>query len=157
LQRVDGEFKLDLPPKSQQSRRRVPLPDHLVAILHAHHERQEAEHAHQRESAGERFEDWGLVFCTRYGKPLDGPNVTRYFQAALRAAGLPRMKFHGLRHTCASLLAAQGLSADAVRHQLGHADIRMTLNIYTHQFDADRRRTADAMDDFFGDRGMAAD
>jgi len=96
------------------------------------------------------------VFATRYGTPLDGTNVTRYFQRHLAAAGLPGMPFHSLRHSCASLLAAQGYSAFDVSRLLGHSDVRLTINTYTHEFAEGRRHLADAMGWMFDEDGEDA-
>lgn len=58
--------------------------------------------------------------------------MTRQFQRTLKAAGLPRITFHDLRHSCASLMLANGVSPRVVMEQLGHSDIRLTMNTYTH-------------------------
>jgi integrase len=144
MQRANHELHF-VEPKSPQSRRVVDLPTALVEQLRAHRERQQEE----RLAAQDRWREHDLVFCTRWGTPLDGPNVTRYFQRLLANAGLPKLKFHGLRHSCASLLAAHGILAYEVARLLGHSDIRLTLNTYTHQFAEARRRTADAMEGLF--------
>jgi integrase len=150
MQRVDGEFAF-VELKSRESRRIVDLPEMLVLALKKHKKRQNEERL-----LAKRWDDRDLVFCTRYGTPLDGPNVTRYFQAALERANLPRLRFHELRHSCASLLIAQGYTADEVRRLLGHSDVRLTLNTYTHQFEASRRRVADAMDAIFPGAAVVA-
>ncbi|MFX0198763.1 MAG: site-specific integrase, partial [Candidatus Hodarchaeota archaeon] len=56
----------------------------------------------------------------------------RHFLPALAAAGLPRMKFHGLRHTYASLLIEQGENIKYIQSQLGHSSPTVTLNVYAH-------------------------
>jgi integrase len=63
---------------------------------------------------------------------MDGPTVTKRFQTSLAAAGLPRQRFHDLRHGCASLLLAQGVAPRVVMELLGHSDIGLTMNVYTH-------------------------
>jgi len=145
MQRAKGEGLRRVETKSRQSRRAIELPAGLVRALRAHKRRQNAE----RLAAGEDWQDHGLVFCTRRGTPLDGTNVTKYFQRLLAQAGLPRLRFHDLRHSCASLLAAQGIPASDVARLLGHSDVRLTLNTYTHQFDEGRRRAAEAMESLF--------
>jgi len=78
----------------------------------------------------------GLVFTMPTGGPLRQSMVSsRYFKPAVRAAGLdPRLRFHDLRHTCASLLIAQGATVKAVQAQLGHASATLTLDRYGHLF-----------------------
>jgi len=143
LQRVHGAFELRRP-KSAQSRRVVHLPATLVQALKAHRTRQEEE---RRVVATPTWNARGLVFCTANGNPYDGPNVTRYAQRLLARAELPRLTFHELRHSCASLLAAQGIPAHEIARLLGHADARLTMNVYTHGYDEGRQRVASAMDD----------
>lgn len=152
MQRVKGQGLTFVDLKSDRSRRVVDLPLVLVHALRAHRARQREE----RLKAGPVWRDHGLVFPTRLGTPLDGPNVTKYFQRLLDRAGLERLRFHDLRHSCASLCAAQGLSAHDVSRLLGHSDIRLTLNTYTHLFEEGRRRAADAMDGLFGGVGALA-
>ena len=80
-------------------------------------------------------------------------NLVRSFHALLERANLPSIRFHDLRHSCASLLAAQGVPARVAMEILGHSDIRITQNIYTHVFDEAKQQAADAMDRLFGDVG----
>ncbi len=83
-----------------------------------------------------------LVFTTSVGTALDGRNVYRYFQRALAKAGLPRMRFHDLRHACASLLIAQGVHAKVISATLGHSNIGITMDIYGHLFSDVQREAA---------------
>jgi integrase len=77
-----------------------------------------------------------LIFPSERGTPLDGRNmVRRLFEPALRKAGLPRMRFHDLRHCFASLLIAQGEHPKLISEQLGHASIQITLDRYGHLMD----------------------
>lgn len=129
--------------KSATSRRTLALPAVIVLALKAHRARQEDER-----TSGP-WAERGLVFCTRYGKPLDGSNVTKYFQKLLTRAGLPHMRYHDLRHSAASFLAAQGVPITVAKEILGHSDIRLTANVYTHILDQAKRDAADAMDRLF--------
>jgi len=128
-------------PKSDTSRRAIDLPDGMVRALREHKLRQEED----RLQTALPWPDNDLIFRTKPGAPLDGPNVNRYLQRHLASAGLPKLTFHSLRHSCASLLAAQGYSAFEVSRLLGHSDVRLTINTYTHEFDRGRRQLADAM------------
>ena len=100
--------------------------------------------------AGWRGNDWDLVFTTTVGTPLDGIAVTRKFQALLEAAGLPRQRFHDLRHACASLLIAQGVSPRVVMETLGHSQISLTMNTYSHVTPALGRAAAERMNELLG-------
>jgi integrase len=121
----------------------VSLPAIVAAALAAHRERQAAESARSRPSGA--FAD--LLFTTTLGQPLDGINVTRRFQRILRAAGLPRQRFHDLRHACASLLLSQGVPARVVMETLDHSQISLTLNTYSHVIPALGREAASRMDE----------
>lgn len=74
----------------------------------------------------------GLVFTTSIGTALDERNVRREFRAILDAAKLPVMRIHDLRHTCASLLLAQGVHPRVVMETLGHSQISITMDTYSH-------------------------
>jgi integrase len=76
--------------------------------------------------------DWDLVFTTPTGNPLHSKSVTQAFQAHLIAAGLPRQRFHDLRHACASLLMAQGVHPGVTMQILGHSTITTTMDTYSH-------------------------
>jgi integrase len=79
--------------------------------------------------------EMNLVFPNGSGKPLNHNNlVNRYFHPALKKAGLPKIRFHDLRHTYASLLIEQGENIKYVQSQLGHSSPSVTLNIYAHLF-----------------------
>jgi integrase len=134
LQRADGKFDL-VDVKTRRSKRPVDLPAPLVEQLRAHRTRQ----LQERLLMGERWEDWGLVFTTSWGMPLHRSDVTRRFQRALSRLGLPRKRFHDLRHTCASLLLAQGVPLHEVSELLGHSGIQITKDVYGHLY-CDRRR-----------------
>ncbi len=74
----------------------------------------------------------GLIFASQVGTPLSRHNVTRSWKNLLRKAELPDTKFHNLRHTCATLLLKQGTHPKTVQALLVHANIGITLNIYSH-------------------------
>lgn len=142
LQRVGGEFARRTT-KSKASKRTVNLPPSLTAALKSHKARQNVD----RLRLGDKWRtDHDYVFRTDTGNPFDGGNINKYTQAALAQAGLPPLTFHELRHSAASLLAAQGQDEHAIMRLLGHTDIRLTKNRYTHQFAAGRLKLATAME-----------
>ena len=74
-----------------------------------------------------------LVFPNDAGQPINHNNlVNRYFHPALKAAKLPIIRFHDLRHTYASLLIEQGENIKYIQSQLGHSTPTVTLNVYAH-------------------------
>jgi len=147
LQRVNGAFQL-VEPKTPRSRRTLALPPSIAAALRQHKELQISE----RRSAGEHWEESGLVFTTDRGRPLDGTVVSHHFHRVLDRAGLPQRRFHDLRHSCATLLLVQGVSARVVMDLLGHSQIALTMNTYTHVLPELRREAADRMEALIGDR-----
>ena len=140
LQRIGGHLQL-VEPKTDRSRRTIPMPTAIVTAVRAHRTRQ----LEERLWAGSRWHESSYVFTTRIGTPLDGSNVTHRLQATLAAAGLPRQRFHDLRHACASLLMALGVPARVVMETLGHSQISLTMNTYSHVIPSLQRDAADRM------------
>jgi integrase len=94
------------------------------------------------------WQEHGLVFPSSVGTPISGGNLNRAFKATLQRAGLPKStRFHDLRHTCATLLLKQGVNPKFVQELLGHADISLTLNVYSHVLPDMGDAAAGAMDD----------
>jgi integrase len=129
-------------PKSEKSKRTVVLPELAVVALREHRKRQLAE----RLRAGQAWRDNDLVFCTEIGTALDSRNVTHAFQRHLAAAGIPRRRFHDLRHSAATLLLVQGVSPRVVQEILGHSSVTLTLGTYSHVLPTLEREAADRMD-----------
>ncbi|HYZ00202.1 MAG TPA: tyrosine-type recombinase/integrase [Candidatus Binatia bacterium] len=91
-----------------------------------------------------------FVFTTLQGHPLDGGVVTRNLQRILADAGLPRLRFHDLRHCAASLLGAQGVPPRGVMEVLGHSRMSVTTDVYSHVFRSLLGDAAEAMDRALG-------
>lgn len=139
LQRYGGAYHLD-EVKSLRSRRTITLPPAVVDALRAHRARQNSE----RLQAGPIWQqEWNLVFSNEIGEPLDGTALTRAFQQRLAEIGLPRQRFHDLRHLSATVLIAQKVPLRAVMEILGHSTIAVTADTYGH---VSRELQADAMD-----------
>ena len=97
------------------------------------------------------WKEGGLVFTTRVGTPVGRQElVTRSFKPLLRKAGLPDIRFHDLRHTCATLLLSKGVHAKFVQELLGHATISITMDTYSHVLPGMGDATAGAMDETLG-------
>jgi len=129
-------------PKTARSRRTVTMPAVVVSALRRHRVQQ----LQERLLAGSRWHEWGLVFTSTIGTPMEARNVSHRFQAILVAAGLPRIRFHDLRHSAATLMLAQRVSPRVVMETLGHSTIGMTMNTYAHVIPALQRDAADLMD-----------
>ena len=144
LKRVNGRLRIT-EPKTARSRRIVPLPAICVDALIEHRDRQAVERDKARLWIGS-----DLVFTTSIGTAIEPRNMVRHFQALCQRAGLPAIRFHDLRHTCASLLLAQGVEPRVIMETLGHSAIGTTMNLYTHVLPATQRSAADRMDDLLG-------
>ena len=142
LQRKKGEGLLLMPPKSNSSRRTVELPASCTTALKAHQERQQQERA----LAGAGWVETGYVFTSTKGTPIDDRKILKDFDSLVKAAGLPKQRFHDLRHACISLLGAQGVPLKVVAEIVGHSDIRLTQNVYQHVYQEAKRDAADKMD-----------
>jgi integrase len=140
LQRIGKKIEF-VEPKTARSRRTIALPAVAVAALRRHRSRQLKE----RLVAGTDWKEHGLVFASSIGTPLDSRNVTHRLQEMLDDAGLPRLRFHDLRHTAASLLLAQGVHPRVVMEILGHSQIKLTMDTYSHVIPALQREAADKM------------
>lgn len=97
-----------------------------------------------------------LVFRITTGTPLDSRNVTHRFQAILKACGLPRHRFHDLRHSAATMLLVMGVHPRAIQAILGW-DQGVMLERYTHLVDEIRRDAADKMDAILKPVGVKSD
>jgi integrase len=106
----------------------IRMPGVVVAALKAHRTRQ----LEDRLAAGGAWKDSGFVFTSPIGTALEPLNVTREFHVLLASAGLPVIRFHDLRHTAATLLLAQGVDPRTIMETLGHSQISLTLNTYSH-------------------------
>lgn len=115
-------------PKSETSRRTMPLPAPVAEALRQHRVRQ----AQEQLAARVWLNDLGLVFTTKHGGPLESTAVLRAHWSVLEAAGLPRMRFHDLRHSCATLLLEAGIPLKVVAEVLGHSSPNVTQSIYMH-------------------------
>jgi integrase len=143
LQRMrDGSGRRFVAPKGGKGRT-IRLPARTVEALKAHRARQ----AQARLKAGSLYQDGGLVFASEIGTPLEPSNIDRRsFKPLLEKAGLPDIRFHDLRHTCATVLLSQGVNPKFVQELLGHADIKLTLGTYSHFLPSMGDQTADAME-----------
>jgi len=145
LQRVDGELRR-VEPKSEESRRLIPLPTICVSALKRHRVNQDLERA----AAGAEWKETGYVFTSRIGTPLIDRNVLRDFYALLKAAKLERRRFHDLRHACVTLLAEQGVDHKTIAEIVGHSDVRLTKNVYQHAQQESKRAGLAKVGKFLG-------
>jgi integrase len=134
---------IDGNPKTDSGRRTIRLTRTATDALRSHRTRQ----LQERLRLGEAWEDRDLVFPSEVGRSLDGPNVLKTYYRVIKKAGLPRIRFHDLRHTAATLLLLQGVPAKVVSEMLGHANIAITLDLYSHVTPDMQEQAAAAMED----------
>jgi len=126
-------------PKTARSRRQVVLTVAAIAAMRHHRAAQPEERLRLRAA----WEDNGLVFADVTGRPIEGTSLTqRSFYRLRERAGLPRIRFHDLRHTAATLLLGQGMHPMVMADMLGHSQISVTLDLYSHTPPAMHRQAA---------------
>jgi integrase len=130
-------------PKTASSRRQVALTKTAVEALRRHRVAQ----AKERLRNGAFWDDHDLVFANEVGRPIEVRNLMRRsFLPLLKVAGLPRIRFHDLRHSAATLLLGQGVHPKVVAEMLGHSRISTTLDLYSHVTPTMQKEATDAMD-----------
>lgn len=129
-------------PKTERSRRVIPLPTSAVALLVQHRARQDEE----RRRAGANWTEHGLVFTSEVGTPVEPRNILRRLDVIARRAGLQGTHLHTLRHSAASFLIDAGAHIKVVQEHLGHSSYAITADIYTHVSPERRREAADHLD-----------
>ncbi len=131
-------------PKTHRSRRPIRLSQVATDALRRHKATQAAEPL----QAGAAWEDHQLVFCRPTGRPLTAAwRVRGRFQPLLKRAGLPRIRFHDLRHTAATLWFRSGVNPKVVQETLGHSRVAITLDTYSHMIPDLQVETARVMDE----------
>jgi integrase len=137
---VEGE------PKSAAGKRKVVLPALAVEALREHRVAQ----LEARLRAGPAWEDSGLVFTTAAGRPIHPGDIRRALKAVLSRAGLGPLRFHDLRHSHATMLLVAGENPRVVQERLGHSQISLTLQTYSHVLPDLQRQAAEKIDRLLG-------
>lgn len=114
--------------KTDSSVRSIKLSNETIAVLRKH----KARVAREKLQLGPDYVDYDLVICTSKGTPVNPENLKRTFERLIKEARVPKIRFHDLRHTHATMLLAQGVHAKVISERLGHSNIKTTLDIYSH-------------------------
>lgn len=145
LVRSGGRISLG-EPKTRRSRRTVHLTGAAVEALRSHLERQ----LEYMGRLGDLYRDHELVFTSEAGTLINPTNLRRRsFAPLLQRTGLPQIRFHDLRHTCATLLLVRNVHPKYVQELLGHTTVAITLDTYSHVIPGMGDHTARAMEDVF--------
>jgi integrase len=127
LQRQRGKGLLFVPLKTASSYRTVVLTKRAIRALTAQRRRHEGQRGVDQ--------DWNvmdLVFPSIIGGPLDPGRSSQMLKPVLRAAGMPQIRVHDLRHTAATIMLTQGVHPKLVQEMLGHSTIATTMDTYSH-------------------------
>lgn len=127
--------------KSDKARRTIPIPAPSLTGLR----RWKARQAEDRLRVGPAWTDSGLVFTSSVGTPLFPRNVSRRFHQLLDAANIERRGMHTMRHTTATLLLSANEHPKVVQELLGHSQISLTLDTYSHVMPGMRQAAADKL------------
>ena len=127
--KMPGKGYVETEPKTQKSRRSIVIAPFAVEALKQHRSRQLA----AKLKAGEFWKDHDYVFCTSIGTNLNpSKDVLDQLKVLLKKAGLHDIRFHDLRHSAATLLLTEGVHPKVVQELLGHSNISMTMDVYSH-------------------------
>ncbi len=142
VQRQTGVGFVFSEPKTRAGRRKIGIGPYTIEMLRHQKILQDG----LRVQAKDAWQEDDLVFTSNVGTPLDQRNVLREFGSVLKVAGLPKIRFHDLRHTAASLLLNNGQGAIAVSKLLGHSKPSVTVDIYAHVYNETMDEVARTMD-----------
>jgi integrase len=151
LQLREGKYQLvDVKTDAEEAERPMALPEQVIDLLSKRRaeqakEREEAGGSWERWKVGDRSFEWPLVFTTELGRPLNRHVVTHTFQKILAQAELPHMRFHDLRGSTATFLAALGVHPRVAQEYLGHADMGTTMRYYTDVLPESRRDASERL------------
>lgn len=146
LQRQEGQWILK-EPKTPKSKQTLPMPTVCAEVLKAHRLRQ----AEERATAGSMWQEWNLVFPRPDGQPSWYSDVGRALAKHCKAAEVPVVTMHELRHSTPSILLSLGIDQRVIMHLLRHSTIVLTANLYTHVADPLVRDAVKRIDDALRD------
>lgn len=137
-----GEGYTFAEPKSRKGRRSIILGNKALEVLSLHQATVES----LRLAAGDKWVELDLVFPSEIGTPVTGSNIRRAFRKLLASSGLPKIRFHDLRHTAASLMLNHGIPVLIVSQRLGHSKASITLDVYGHIMPNKQEEAAQLLD-----------
>jgi integrase len=133
-------------PKTKAGRRIVPILESVIPVLQTHKARQDAEKA----KAGSAWNERNLVFCSNVGTIIEPRRVCTTMDKIADSAGLEHFTFHALRHTFATRMLEAEVPAKVVQDILGHADVTLTLNTYSHVIGSTAHEQIAKINNLFG-------
>jgi integrase len=133
-------------PKTKSGRRRIVLPGVITEALKKYRIQQ----LELRLQVGEAWQEGDYVFTSLEGGPMNPRYLLILFDQLLEKAGLPHMRFHDLRHSAATLLLSMGVNPKIVQEILGHSNISMTMDVYSHVLPSMQKEAMGKWDDALG-------
>ncbi|WP_090798194.1 site-specific integrase [Paenibacillus sp. GP183] len=124
--------------KTKAGSRNIDFPEEIIDGLTKHKQRIDLE----KSTNADIYKDYDLVVCSEYGTPTDSSNIRRVLNIIIKNSNVPKIRFHDLRHTHATMLLKENISPKIVSERLGHADVRITLDTYSHVLPSMQKETA---------------
>jgi integrase len=142
--KLPGKGYVEAEPKTEKGRRSILLPPFVIEALKQHRAKQ----LESKLKAGSAWQDHDYVFCTSIGTHLNPTrDILDQLKALLKKAGLPDIRFHDLRHSSATMLLGMGVHPKIVQEILGHSQISMTMDTYSHVLPTMQREAMSKMND----------
>ena len=132
--------------KNASSHRTFPLTKEALDIF----EKAKISETRNRAAFGREYQENPYVFKWPDGHPYSPDYISRRFNTLLKKHDLPHIRFHELRHSCASMLVSMGWTLKDIQEWLGHSDIKMTANIYSHLDTSRKTNIAESLSQKFG-------
>ena len=133
-------------PKTKSDRRRIALPGFVVEALKQHRIQQ----LERRLKIGNAWQESDYIFTGLEGGPLNPRYLLVLFNQLLEKAGLPHMRFHDMRHSAATLLLSMDVNPKIVQEILGHSNISMTMDVYSHVLPSMQKEAMGKWDEALG-------
>ena len=128
-------------PKTESGKRTIPLPENVVSVL----KRWRIKQLREKLKLGKSYTNSGRVFTSTTGTPLEQRNVSRRLSQLASKANIPHVNPHALRHTYATRMLEAGVHPKVVQELMGHKDITLTLNTYSHVMPEIKQAAAQAI------------
>lgn len=132
--------------KTEKSRRRVPLPAFAIVALAEHRDLQQRE----RSDFGADYQDQGLILAQPDGAPVHPDRFSKWFLNFRKSRAVPPIRFQDLRHTHATQLLVANVHPKVVSERLGHSNVNLTLNTYSHVIPTLQREASDIIGEILG-------
>jgi integrase len=141
-----GHGYVEREPKTAKGRRKIILPDFVIDQLKKHRMQQEE----AKQKAANKWQERGLVFCNRHGGFIHQSNTMGMFRRLLEKAKLPLdLRIHDLRHSAATIFLSMGIHPKIVQELLGHSQISITMDTYSHVMPSMQQEAMDKWDTVF--------